>query len=79
MDAYQQANLDLWNEWTKINSESDFYDVPGFLAGNTALRKVELEELTDVAGKSLLHLQCHFGMDTLSWAREGAGDRHRFV
>ena len=26
----------------------------------------------DVTGKSLLHLQCHFGMDTLSWARRGA-------
>jgi SAM-dependent methyltransferase len=25
-----------------------------------------------VAGKRLLHLQCHFGSDTLSWARLGA-------
>jgi len=26
----------------------------------------------DVSGKTLLHLQCHFGLDTLSWARKGA-------
>jgi SAM-dependent methyltransferase len=33
---------------------------------------LEREEVGDVAGKSLLHLQCHFGLDTLSWARLGA-------
>ena len=32
----------------------------------------ELEALGDVKGKSLLHLQCHFGQDTLSWTRMGA-------
>ena len=50
---------------------SDFYDVEGFLSGNTSLTEIELNELA-VAGKSLLHLQCHFGLDTLSWARMGA-------
>ncbi|MCP5103936.1 MAG: class I SAM-dependent methyltransferase, partial [bacterium] len=33
---------------------------------------IEKEELGNTAGKSLLHLQCHFGLDTLSWARLGA-------
>jgi len=32
----------------------------------------EIEEVGDVAGKDLLHLQCHFGIDTLSWGRLGA-------
>lgn len=32
----------------------------------------EVEEVGDVAAKRLLHLQCHFGLDTLSWARRGA-------
>ena len=32
----------------------------------------EIEIVGDVAGKTLLHLQCHFGIDTLSWARLGA-------
>ena len=48
------------------------YDVPGFKAGKEQLQPIELRELGDVRGKSLLHLQCHFGLDTLSWARHGA-------
>ncbi|MGH7640854.1 MAG: class I SAM-dependent methyltransferase [Candidatus Dormibacteria bacterium] len=55
-----------------IHAGSDFYDLAGFRAGRSTLEPFELEELGDVRGRSLLHLQCHFGMDTLSWAREGA-------
>jgi hypothetical protein len=60
--------------------DSRFYDVDGFLAGNTSLREIELAELTQVNGRRLLHLQCHFGLDTLSWARLGAacGDADPF-
>ena len=36
------------------------------------LHDVERREVGDVAGKTLLHLQCHFGLDTMSWARLGA-------
>ena len=71
-DQYFQANKELWNAKTPIHNKSEFYDVAGFKAGDSTLRSVELEELGDVKGKSLLHLQCHFGMDTMSWAREGA-------
>jgi SAM-dependent methyltransferase len=67
-----QANRRHWDEIVPIHLSSEFYDVAGFKAGRTSLKSVELEELGDVRGKSLLHLQCHFGMDTLSWAREGA-------
>jgi SAM-dependent methyltransferase len=66
------ANRRLWNEWTAINAASAFYDVESFKAGGVRLRAYELEEIGDVRGKELLHLQCHFGMDTLSWARLGA-------
>ena len=55
-----------------IQSASRFYDVDGFKAGKSTLLSIELEELGDVTGKSLLHLQCHFGLDTMSWARLGA-------
>jgi len=72
MDAYLQANQQLWNEWTQLHQATDFYDIAGFKAGNSTLRPIEREELREVAGKTLLHLQCHFGLDTLSWAREGA-------
>ena len=70
-DAYR-ANMALWNEWTDINSRSSLYALDAFKAGRSKLHPLEVEELGPVAGKSLLHLQCHFGMDTLSWARLGA-------
>jgi SAM-dependent methyltransferase len=56
----------------RINVESPTYKTKEFLKGATALNSIELKELGDVRGKKLLHLQCHFGLDTLSWAREGA-------
>ncbi|CAG7657490.1 class I SAM-dependent methyltransferase [Paenibacillus allorhizosphaerae] len=65
-------NLLRWNEITSIHEKSAFYDVAQFKAGACTLKSIELEEVDDVKGKSLLHLQCHFGLDTLSWARLGA-------
>jgi SAM-dependent methyltransferase len=70
--SFLKANRDRWNELTAIHAPSAFYDVTAFRAGRCTLRPIEVEELGDVAGKSLLHLQCHFGLDTLSWARRGA-------
>ncbi|MBN1430262.1 MAG: methyltransferase domain-containing protein [Anaerolineae bacterium] len=72
MEQYQAANRNLWNEWAAIHEQSPFYDVEGFKAGRVSLHRLEREEVGDVSGKSLLHLQCHFGLDTLSWARLGA-------
>ncbi|MGH2464533.1 MAG: class I SAM-dependent methyltransferase [Candidatus Limnocylindrales bacterium] len=74
MDDALRANRDLWNAWTKINIESAFYDVASFRSGEHGIRLSDYEtaEVGSVEGKSLLHLQCHFGMDTLSWARLGA-------
>jgi SAM-dependent methyltransferase len=66
------ANRELWDAWTEIHEGSAFYDVEGFRAGETSLRTIELERVGDVTGLRLLHLQCHFGLDTLSWARRGA-------
>ncbi len=72
MKAYLDVNRSLWDRWTRIHATSAFYDVDGFKAGRSSLTPLEREELGDVAGKTLLHLQCHFGLDTLSWARLGA-------
>jgi len=69
---YLNTNRNSWNVWAEANFDSDFYDVPGFLAGRNSLNAIELELLGDVSGKSILHLQCHFGQDTLSLARMGA-------
>lgn len=70
-DLYR-ANRELWQAWTRIHERSDYYRLPAFKQGESALMPVEREELGDVAGKSILHLQCHFGMESLSLARLGA-------
>jgi SAM-dependent methyltransferase len=67
-----EANLKRWNELVGIHAKSREYDLEGFKAGRSSLHYIELEALGDVSGRSLLHLQCHFGLDTLSWARLGA-------
>jgi SAM-dependent methyltransferase len=71
-EASFAANEALWNAWTAVHATGDFYDLEGFRAGGVRIRPYEIEMIGDVAGKSLLHLQCHFGIDTLSWARLGA-------
>lgn len=72
MDEYRKANRELWDKWTEVHVGSRFYDVDAFRAGASSLQPIERQALGDVQGKSLLHLQCHFGLDTLSWARLGA-------
>ncbi len=69
-----QSNRGLWEEWTRIHVGGDFYDVASFRDGSdpNRLRPYEIAEIGDVRGKDLLHVQCHFGIDTLSWARLGA-------
>lgn len=73
MTDYTAANRDVWNAWTARDLASDHHqNVARFQAGQSTLRSIEREELGDVAGKTLLHLQCNMGCDTLSWARLGA-------
>jgi len=67
-----ETNRRAWDEMTAVHVKSAFYNVEGFLAGESSLCPFEPEELGDVSGCSLLHLQCHFGLDSLSWARRGA-------
>jgi len=72
MDKNLIENQKLWDEWTDINARSKFYGLDAFKQGGTKLGPIIGAEVGDVTGKQLLHLQCHFGMDTLSWARLGA-------
>jgi 2-polyprenyl-3-methyl-5-hydroxy-6-metoxy-1,4-benzoquinol methylase len=71
-EDYLKINKELWDKKTPIHIESDFYEMEDFLAGKNSLKPIELALLGDVKGKSILHLQCHFGQDTLSLARMGA-------
>ncbi len=72
MNNYLDLNRESWNQRTAHHLRSAFYDVEGFLAGNNTLQAPELALLGEVTGKSILHLQCHFGQDSLSLARMGA-------
>ena len=75
MDEYFRTNREMWDELVPVHLRSRGslgYNVDDFRRGGPALHAVELEEVGDVAGKDLLHIQCHFGLDTLSWARLGA-------
>jgi SAM-dependent methyltransferase len=72
MDERLKTNLAKWNAVVPVHARSQMYDVAGFKAGRSSLHELELAEVGDVRGKSLLHLQCHFGLDTMSWARLGA-------
>ncbi len=66
------ANRASWDHLVSRHVDSDYYNVAGFLHGDLSLGAKEMEEVGDVRGKTMLHLQCHFGLDTLSWARLGA-------
>ncbi len=72
MNEYHELNRRNWNKRTDPHYHHGSYKTEEVLAGGTSLHSLELEEMGDVAGKRLLHLQCHFGLDTLSWARLGA-------
>ena len=72
MDQKLETNRRNWNERTPHHAASAFYDVASFKAGRITLHDIERREVGDVAGKSLRHMQCHFGLDTMSWTRLGA-------
>jgi SAM-dependent methyltransferase len=69
---WRGLNRANWDDRVPIHLASSFYDVDGFRAGAGTLRPFEAAEVGDVTGKRLVHLQCHIGLDTLSWARRGA-------
>ncbi len=66
------ANRRNWDERVHVHLASRFYDVEGWLADRPGPRARELDALGDVDGLDLVHLQCHFGLDTLAWADAGA-------
>ncbi|HUW55630.1 MAG TPA: class I SAM-dependent methyltransferase [Planctomycetota bacterium] len=72
MDDPLEVNREYWDELAELHVRSETYDVAGFKAGRNSLHDFERLAVGDVQGKRLLHLQCHFGLDTLSWARLGA-------
>ncbi|HEX3537291.1 MAG TPA: class I SAM-dependent methyltransferase [Stellaceae bacterium] len=73
-NALIENNRRNWDERVAIHraDRTGFYAIERFLAGDKSLHAIETGELGDISGKRLLHLQCHFGLDTLILARHGA-------
>ncbi|GAA2677179.1 class I SAM-dependent methyltransferase [Streptomyces lunalinharesii] len=71
-DDWREVNRARWDERVVLHTASDYYDQGTFLRTRDVIRDFEAAEVGDVTGRSLLHLQCHFGQDTLSWAHRGA-------
>jgi SAM-dependent methyltransferase len=71
-EQWIEANRAMWDERVPLHAASALYDQAGFRAGRDEIRGFEAAEVGDVTGKRLVHLQCHMGQDTLSWARRGA-------
>ena len=69
---YKKINKKWWNDATQIHFDSNFYDVDSFIKGGSSLNSIELELLGNIKGKKVLHLQCHFGQDSISLSRLGA-------
>ena len=75
MNHYIENNRNLWDQWTRLHLDpgSEYIEqIQRFRDGEIILDDIELGEMGDVAGKSLLHLQCHLGLGALSWSRKGA-------
>ena len=72
MENYLKINKNSWNQRVDGHLKSEFYDLKNFIKGQTSLKSIELDLFGDLNGKKILHLQCHFGQDTLSLERMGA-------
>lgn len=75
MDAaenYIEINKTSWNKRTDVHIDSKFYANDSFIEGRNSLNEIELNLFGDIKGKKILHLQCHFGQDTISLTRLGA-------
>jgi SAM-dependent methyltransferase len=69
---WRAANRANWDARTRIHLAPGGYDLSRLETGRAALDPIVEAELPDVSGRRVLHLQCHFGMDSLVLARRGA-------
>ena len=74
MTDFIDANLRNWNERAGLHAtdETGRYRIDDLVAGKSVLHRIEAEEIGDVSGRRIVHLQCHIGLDTISLAHLGA-------
>lgn len=66
------ANQANWDQRTPIHLASSFYGVDGSREPDSWFAEYEWADLGELAGKDVLHLQCHLGVETVALARRGA-------
>ncbi|NHB89169.1 class I SAM-dependent methyltransferase [Photorhabdus tasmaniensis] len=71
MNRVIEMNALAWDMRTAVHINSEFYGLNRFMKGHCTLPKIDKQLLGEIRGKRVLHLQCHFGLDTLSIARYG--------
>jgi SAM-dependent methyltransferase len=69
---WHRANRANWDERVGVHLGPGGYDLSDLRAGRGTLNAIEERELPAVGGKRVLHLQCHFGADSLTLAQRGA-------
>ena len=74
MDEFAQANRLNWDNRAELHSTdtTGAYRIATVLAGGSSLHALETGEIGDIAGKDIVHLQCHIGLDTISLKHLGA-------
>ena len=71
-EDFVNENQKTWNKWTPTHINSKFYNNEEFKMTGNSLHSIELNALNNIKNKTLLHLQCHFGQDSISLAKKGA-------
>ena len=71
-EDWRAVNRANWDERVPVHLAAPSYDLAALRAGRGRLHPIEEAELRPVAGLRVLHLQCHFGRDTLTLAQRGA-------
>jgi len=69
---YIEINRESWNKRTPIHIKSKFYNNSKFKKEINSLNSIEVNAIGDIKEKTILHLQCHFGQDSISLAKMGA-------
>lgn len=66
------ANQANWDARTPVHLASRFYGLDQDLDPARWFASFEWEDLGELAGRDVLHLQCHLGTETIAFAQRGA-------
>src|SRR4051812_21946306 len=67
-----RANQANWDARTPVHVASAFYGLDGSRTAEDWFAPFEWTDLGELAGRDVLHLQCHLGTETAAFAARGA-------